>query len=104
MNQQPARHIDIDDDDRKTGLGGSDSPVVLGVSPFTTRKELWLEKMGLSEPKEESPAMRRGNFLEEPVAQLYQKVTGRQVEVVKQRLIHPQHPFIYAHIDRRILN
>lgn len=100
----PIRRIDIDFDDRRSGLGGSDSPVVLGVSPFSTRKELWMEKMGLSENKEETPAMKRGTTLEAIVADLYQVVKGRKLEVVKQKIIHPQYPYVYAHIDRKIVS
>jgi len=101
--EQRLRHIEIEKDDRRSGLGGSDSPVVLGVSPFKTRKELWQEKLGLIEPKElNSPAIKRGNTMEKIVADLYAEVKGRHVEVVKQKLTHPKHPFIYAHIDRKI--
>lgn len=105
MNQPPLRKVDLEEDDRRTGLGGSDSPVVLGVSPFKTRQELWQEKMGLVETKElTSPAIKRGNILEPIVADLYAAVTGRKVEIVKQRIVHPQHHHIYAHIDRRIID
>ncbi|MCZ7405389.1 MAG: YqaJ viral recombinase family protein [Candidatus Methanoperedens sp.] len=104
MTQQ-LRHIDIEGEDRRTGLGGSDSQVVLNVSPFKARKELWQEKMGLVEVKElDSPAIKRGKTLESIVADLYAQVKGRKVEVVKQKLVHPKHPFIYAHIDRMIMD
>jgi len=99
------RRLELDSDDRKGGLGGSDSPVVLGISPFKTRKELWREKLGLVEVKElTSPAIKRGNSLESIVADLYAEVKGRKVEVVKQKLYHQQYPHIYAHIDRRIID
>jgi putative phage-type endonuclease len=79
--------------------------VVLGVSPFKTRRELWQEKLGLIEPVDkESPAIKRGKTMERIVADLYAQVKGRKVEIVKQKLIHPNHPFIYAHIDRRIID
>jgi putative phage-type endonuclease len=104
MDQAPLRKVDLGEDDRKSFIGGSDSPVILGVSPFTTRKELWQEKMGLVEGKQETPAMKRGTTLEAIVADLYSVVKERKLEVVKQRIIHPNYPFIVAHIDRRITN
>lgn len=105
MLQQQLRRIELDEDDRRSGLGGSDSPVVLGVSPFKTRKELWREKIGVDPPKEiNSPAIKRGNSLESIVADLYAEVKGRKVEVVKQKLHHPLFHHIYAHIDRRIID
>jgi len=103
--QQQLRHLELEDEDRRSGIGGSDSPVVLGVSPFKTRRELWQEKTGLIEPVDkESPAIKRGKTLEGIVADLYAQVKGRKVEIVKQKIIHPNHQFIYAHIDRRIID
>ena len=103
--QQQLRHLELDDEDRRTGIGGSDSPVVLGVNPFKTRFELWQEKMGIIEPSDkESPAIKRGKTLEAIVADLYAQVKQRKVEIVKQKLVHPTIPYIYAHIDRRIID
>ncbi len=103
VEEKPLRHIDFDDvTNRADGLGGSDSPVVLGVYPFKTRKDLWLEKLGLTPPQEETPAIKRGRTLESIVADLYAEIKGRQISIVKQRLTHPKWPFIFAHIDRRI--
>lgn len=36
---------------RRTGIGGSDAAVVLGISPWKSRLELWLEKTGFQAPK-----------------------------------------------------
>ena len=103
MDARPIRKVILDSvEDRRGGLGGSDSPVILGVSPFQTRRQLFLEKVGLNEPREETPAMKRGKRLEAITADLYSEIKERQVEIVKQKIIHPQYPFIWAHIDRRI--
>ncbi len=103
--EQPIRKVILDSvEDRRGGLGGSDSPVVLGVSPFQTRRQLYLEKVGLAEPAPESPAMKRGKRLEAIVADLYQELKERPVEVVRQKIVHPTMPFLWAHIDRRIMD
>lgn len=49
---------------RRKHLGASDAAVVLGISPFKTRLQLWKEKRGLW-TQEETPAMKRGKVLED---------------------------------------
>lgn len=90
-------------EERKKGLGGSDSPVVLGVSPFKTKKELWMEKRGLIEEPEPTPAMKRGRVLEPVVAELYKETTGRKLRRKNQIIQHKKHPFILANLDREIV-
>ena len=100
---QPLRHLEIDDvSDRREGLGGSDSPIVLNVSPFKTRKQLWQEKLGLVEQEEEKPIMKRGHYMEDKVADMYEGITGLKTRKVLQRIIHPKYPFLFAHVDRVI--
>jgi len=53
--------------DRKQFLGGSDAPVVMGVSPWRTRYQLWLEKIGTHAPEispERQKLFDRGKRLE----------------------------------------
>jgi len=100
---QPLSQLQIDDVwDRKDGLGGSDSPIVLNVSPFKTRKQLWQEKLGLVEQEEEKPIMKRGHYMEDKVADMYEGLTGLKTRKVLQRIIHPKYPFLFAHVDRVI--
>jgi len=56
-------------EDRKLGIGGSEIAIVLGLSPYKTPYQLWLEKTGLIEPEDISslPHVMRGT-LAEPVA------------------------------------
>ncbi len=91
-------------EERRKGLGGSDSPVVLGVSPFKTRLDLWMEKRGLIEEPEATPAMKRGTVLEPVVAKLYQEATGRKLRRKPRILQHKKYPFLIADIDRQILS
>jgi putative phage-type endonuclease len=87
---------------RRRGIGGSDSPVVLGVSPFKTRRELYDEKQGLWE-QAETPAMKRGTHLEPVAAELYERETGRNLEERKDILVHPDFPWMLANIDRQVV-
>ena len=91
--------------DRTKGLGGTDSPVVMGVSPWTTKMDLWMEKRGLLEPEPETPAMRRGKALEPLIADIYQQKTGRRLLNITDKdepWTHPEFPFITAHPDFEI--
>lgn len=88
---------------RLTGLGGSDAAVVVGLSPFKTAYQLYLEKRGEApDDDEESLAMKFGSLLEEPIVEHYCAVTGRDVR--RQPLaVHDDYPFMLANIDRQIL-
>lgn len=87
---------------RRKGIGGSDSPVILGVSPFKTVRELWDEKLGLVEDAPPTAAMERGTYLEPVAAQLYMDKTGRKVKRVNDILRHKEHDWMLANIDRQI--
>jgi putative phage-type endonuclease len=107
--EQQLRRLEQDDvSDRKSGLGGSDSPIVLNVSPFKTRKQLWQEKLGLVDQQEETAVMKRGHYMEDKVADMWEGVKCKQgftnikTKKVLQRIVHPKFPFIMAHLDRII--
>lgn len=61
---------------RKGKIGSSDIPVIMGVSPWKTRYELWLEMTGRSGPKEVTRAMERGRELEPIARDLFCKQRG----------------------------
>lgn len=55
-------------EDREKYIGGSDSPIILGISPFKTRYELLLEKAGLKEDDFEGNQFTEyGNMMEEKI-------------------------------------
>jgi putative phage-type endonuclease len=87
---------------RKSGLGASDAPVIMGVSPFTSRFELWLEKTGLSERPEfhynAIKAMTRGTLLEPQARECYEKKCGVKFQE-NVNVIHPKYDFIRASLD-----
>ncbi len=88
---------------RKKGIGGSDAGVVYGLSKYKTRKDLWLDKMGLL-PEEDDDVnswltKEFGNSLEELVAMLFQKVTGYEVFKVPKMFRHPLYPYMLADVD-----
>ena len=66
---------------RQTGLGGSDIAAALGVSPWKTPVELWMEKTGQKTDDAGNPLLLDiGSALEDLVAKNYETKTGRSVE------------------------
>lgn len=87
---------------RTSGLGASDAPVIMGVSPFTTRFELWLEKTGKGERPDFHPmavrAMARGTLLE-PIARAAYEASAGGLKFEALNVIHNEHDFIRASLD-----
>lgn len=61
---------------RRNNIGASDVPALLGVSPWSTTYDLWLEKTGQVDPLEENEAMRDGNRLEQAVLDFAAETLG----------------------------
>ncbi|GAG78977.1 unnamed protein product, partial [marine sediment metagenome] len=87
---------------RRQGLGGSDSPVVLNKSPWKSRQELWGEKLGFRKESEPSPAMKRGTIMEPLIADMYQKVTNRKLKIIKEIQQHPKYSWMIGSLDRLV--
>lgn len=83
---------------RRKGIGGSDAPVVMGLSKWRTPFELWQEKRGVLESSQENEAMRWGQMLEPLVRQRYADETGHVV-TIPDTLVHPTIPHMIAHVD-----
>lgn len=92
---------------RKGGIGSSDAAAAVGLNPYKSQLELWLEKTGRAAGSEDSPGMESpmywGTLLEPYVAQAYQQKTNRRVRKVNAVLQHPTFPFMLANIDREIV-
>ena len=96
---------------RKQGIGSSDAAAAVGLNPYKSQLELWLEKTGrdttlpkLDPHDEESPAY-WGNILEPIVAWHYSKRTSNRVRRINAVLQHPdpQLPWMLANIDREVI-
>lgn len=85
---------------RKQGLGGSDIAAIIGLLPWRTPRDIYLDKKGLAEPEPETDAMYWGTTLEDIVAREYSKRTGRKIERCNTLFQHPEHPFIIGNLDR----
>lgn len=90
---------------RRAFIGGSDAAAVLGLSRWKTPLQVWAEKTGQIEPADISQKLnvKLGVRLEDAVADLFMEETGKKVHRVNQTLIHEEHPFLAANIDRRVV-
>jgi putative phage-type endonuclease len=82
---------------RKSYLGASDAPVVMGVSPWRSPYQLWEDKLGVSKEQEDNYAMKRGRELEPVARDAYQIYTGNIVE--PKQVFHPKIKYMMANLD-----
>jgi putative phage-type endonuclease len=83
---------------RKKGIGASDSPIIMGVSPWKTPYQLWLEKTGQVESdKIGNWATQRGHKLEPIARAQYELETGMNSPAVL--VEYTDFPFIRASLD-----
>ncbi len=88
---------------RSKGLGGSDMGAVLGLNPYASPLDVYLDKIGEAPEQEDNDAMYWGRTLEDIVAQEYVNRTGRKVRRRNAVLQHPDHPELLANLDREIV-
>jgi len=92
---------------RQGGIGSSDAAAAVGLNPYKSQLELWLEKTGREAAKEETTGMDDpcywGTLLEPYVATAYQQKTGRKVRRVNAVLQHPTFNFMLANLDREVI-
>ena len=81
---------------RKGKVGASDASIIMGVSPWKTQYELWLEKLGLSSTQE-TWSMKEGKRREEEARQEFERMTG--LVVFPAVLTHPEHEWMIASLD-----
>lgn len=96
---------------RKQGIGSSDAAAAVGLNPYKSQLEVWLEKTGRdgnlpkADPHDEESPMYWGNILEPIVAAHYTRRTGNRVRRINAVLQHPHPslPWMLANIDREVI-
>lgn len=92
---------------RQHGIGSSDAAAAVGLSPYKSQLELWMEKTGRisaneTPPDQDSPLF-WGTLLEPYVATAYTQKTGRKVRRLNAVLQHPTFNYMLANIDREVI-
>lgn len=89
---------------RKNGLGTSDSSIVLGVNPYTSKNDLIAEKCRNYLTEEElevgtKSAVRKGRELEPLIIHKHSQVMGRRIIKPVDMYRHKSYPFIKFNFD-----
>lgn len=87
---------------RRLGIGGSDAAAVLGISPWTTARDLYYDKRGIVSAIDDSEnwvQLEVGHLLEDLVGRIFAKKSGFTIIRVKKMFQHPHYPFMLADID-----
>ena len=94
---EPAQH------DRRKYLGGSDVAAVLGISPWRTPLDVFMDKVGAARDESPDPGrervLNRGKRMEPYVLDLLAEETGLRITGRGNRYIDREHDFIAAEID-----
>lgn len=92
---------------RQGGIGSSDAAAAVGLCPYKSQLELWMEKTGRTPNEDAPPGMDDprywGTLLEPYVAVAYAQQTDRKVRKVNAVLQHPSFPYMLANIDREVV-
>ena len=94
---------------RKGGIGSSDAAAAVGLNPYKSQLELWMEKTGRDDnlpkvdPYDESSPMYWGTLLEPIVAAHYTRRTGNKVRRVNAVWQHPYQTWMLANLDREVM-
>lgn len=88
---------------RRSGVGGSEAGIIMGISPYGSELTLWYDKIGAAEPKEANLAMKMGNHLEQLVADEFCERNGKRVREQHFMMRNSKYPFAIGNIDRRVV-
>ena len=88
---------------RSKYIGGSDAAAVVGMSPFSSPYSLWAEKTGKIPEFEGNLTTEVGSYLEEFVAKLFERETGKKVRRKNRMLINTDYPWAFGDVDRMVV-
>lgn len=89
---------------RAIGIGGSDAAVIMGMNPYKSPYQLWLEKTGQAEAPDLSgnQYVYWGTKNESNIADWFQEETGKKVKRLG-TLRSKEYPFMLANVDRTVV-
>lgn len=89
---------------RDLGIGGSDAAVIMGMNPYKSPYQLWMEKTGQSEAPDlsDNQYVYWGTKNEANIADWFQEETGKKVKRLG-TLQSREYPFMLANVDRTVI-
>lgn len=88
---------------KQLGIGGSDASAVIGFNPYKSAYTLWAEKTGRIPEFEGNLTTEVGSYLEEFVAKLFEKETGKKVRRKNRMLVNSDYPWAFGDVDRVVV-
>lgn len=93
---------------RQQGIGSSDAAAAVGLNPYKSQLELWLEKTGQApaigpDKDDDTSPTYWGTLLEPIVAAQYTRKSGNRVRRVNAVLAHPEYSWMLANLDREVV-
>lgn len=88
---------------RRTFIGASDAPAVLGISPWATPLDVWADKLNVGTRFAGNLATDMGHALEDMIAREWLRLhPGWTMKDPKLTIRHPVHSHIAASMDREV--
>lgn len=82
---------------RAKGIGASESPIIMGISPYLTPLQLWQQKLGVKKFDQSNPATQLGQYFEKEALDIFNKeMKSECFPALKE---HPEFNFIRASLD-----
>lgn len=92
----------------RKGIGGSDASAILGLNPYKTNQELWMEKKGQMSPVDisDKPYVKYGNDAEPLLRALFAlDYPEYKVEYYDNNMIiNKKYPWAHASLDGELMN
>lgn len=89
--------------DRRSGIGGTDAAAIVGLHPYRTLWDVVAEKKGLIPSTASNERMQIGQDLEDPVARMYARREHCRVRRVNELWRDRTYPFLIGHPDRLVI-
>lgn len=91
--------------EQQKGIGGSEAATILGVNPYKSKFNLWLEKTGqVPRPIVDNEYVEWGNLLEPVIRKKFADETGFKVMQNNFVLQHDTHDFMVANLDGEVID
>ena len=88
---------------RKNGIGGSDAGAIVGLNPYRSAMNVYLDKISDNVEQETTEAIRCGHDLEQYVAERFCEATGKKVHRSNYMYRSIEYPFLQADVDRLVV-
>lgn len=88
---------------RKMGITGTDSGAIVGMNPYKSALQVFVDKTTENIEVFDNEAMKQGRDLEEYVAQRFCETTGKKVRRANAIFSNEEHPWMLADFDRLVV-